>query len=292
MITQLIAKYYTLFNKKNKIINKIIILIITIILLFIPTVTANDTLVYIDKNNIDTKYHRLTCNHIVPDGYVSITVEEAFNKGYRSCPDCSPVISDAERELKEKEAEEIINLINNNISNNNTSNDTDDRTVYITKTGSKFHAYGCDYLNSTPYKTTITTAMDKGYSPCKVCNPYGLATNFYGLDDNNVSLLLNSFNTEYFIALLIAAIIFMAIPMIVKIKKLMFDNKLQVQLFVVANSAIIGFGYFIFIIINDFYYWNYIIFPFFYGILNYFLLRNNVDISIPTTQITNNTPKI
>lgn len=45
-------------------------------------------------------------------------------------------------------------------------------TVYVTKTGSKFHAYGCDYLDGQPIKTTLSKAIEAGYAPCKVCNPY------------------------------------------------------------------------------------------------------------------------
>lgn len=45
-------------------------------------------------------------------------------------------------------------------------------TVYVTKTGSKYHIYGCDYLDGQPMKTTLSKAIEAGYSPCKVCNPY------------------------------------------------------------------------------------------------------------------------
>lgn len=91
----------------------LIVFILLFIFLINSTVFAtNETLVYVDKEKIDSKYHRLTCNSIVPYNYETITVEEAFNKGYRRCPICSPPLSDKEYNLKHEEADEIINSIN------------------------------------------------------------------------------------------------------------------------------------------------------------------------------------
>ena len=270
-------------------INKIIILIITN-LIFIPSIAiANDTLVYIDKNNIDTKYHRLTCSFIEPNRYTSISVEDAFNKGYRSCSICNPPVSDTEKKLKDEEYQERLEkakqLANEHIASSSSTSTSDTRTVYITKTDSKYHAYGCDALKNTPSKTTVETAKNRGYAPCKICDPYGLATELYGLNNNNKFSFLNSFDIEYLIALAISGILFMLFPIIIKVKKFMFNDKSQVRLFVIFNSVIIGFGYLLFIFFNDIYYWNYILFPFIYGIINYILLKNNIDDTIPTTEI-------
>lgn len=147
-----------------------------IILIFISSfVYADDTLVYIDKNNIDTKYHRVTCSHISPNNYQTISVEDAFNKGYRRCPDCSPPLSDTEKTEREKEFDEMFGNMNPTYTNNIST--ADNRYVYVTNRGSKFHSPGCDDLDSTPHKMTLAQAQDKGYSPCKKCNPYGLAGN-------------------------------------------------------------------------------------------------------------------
>lgn len=35
---------------------------------------------------------------------------------------------------------------------------------------------GCKTIKSTPHKIELTTAIDKGYTPCKVCNPYDFAS--------------------------------------------------------------------------------------------------------------------
>lgn len=166
--------------------NKLKYLVILFLLLIVFNYTislSNDTLVYIDDNGIDTKYHRLNCSFI-PKNYHSITVEKAFNQGYRKCPICEPVESDLEKKLEEEEyaeryeeAKEIINNVSSSITT--TPDDTDTRIVYVTSAGSKYHLAGCNKLDSTPHSLTVTQANNKGYSPCKKCNPYNLVDTFY-----------------------------------------------------------------------------------------------------------------
>ena len=46
------------------------------------------------------------------------------------------------------------------------------KTVYITKSGSKYHTYSCSTIkNSNKIKTTKSEAELLGYSACKVCKP-------------------------------------------------------------------------------------------------------------------------
>jgi phosphatidylserine/phosphatidylglycerophosphate/cardiolipin synthase-like enzyme len=44
-------------------------------------------------------------------------------------------------------------------------------TVYITKTGTKFHRAGCRYLARSSIPISRKDAEARGYAPCKVCNP-------------------------------------------------------------------------------------------------------------------------
>ena len=44
-------------------------------------------------------------------------------------------------------------------------------TVYITRTGKKYHRDGCRYLSQSKIKTTLKEAKPNGYTPCKVCHP-------------------------------------------------------------------------------------------------------------------------
>lgn len=54
------------------------------------------------------------------------------------------------------------------------SYDNDDQnsyTVYITKTGSKYHRAGCRYLRSSKIAIDVDDAIAQGYDACSVCNP-------------------------------------------------------------------------------------------------------------------------
>lgn len=44
-------------------------------------------------------------------------------------------------------------------------------TVYVTKTGTKFHRDGCKYLSKSKKKMTRSEAVSAGYEPCSVCKP-------------------------------------------------------------------------------------------------------------------------
>jgi hypothetical protein len=49
--------------------------------------------------------------------------------------------------------------------------DPQSTTVYITKTGKKYHKEGCRYLSQSKIKTTLKEAKANGYTACKVCHP-------------------------------------------------------------------------------------------------------------------------
>ena len=51
------------------------------------------------------------------------------------------------------------------------SNDKNTLTVYITKTGSKYHRSGCRYLSCSCYPISLSSAKNQGYSPCSRCTP-------------------------------------------------------------------------------------------------------------------------
>jgi len=48
---------------------------------------------------------------------------------------------------------------------------SNDYTVYITRTGSKYHSYGCSYLRSSCIPIARSKAIARGYGPCSRCNP-------------------------------------------------------------------------------------------------------------------------
>ena len=44
-------------------------------------------------------------------------------------------------------------------------------TVYITKTGEKYHSDGCQYLKKSKIPIDLDDAISQGYEPCSKCHP-------------------------------------------------------------------------------------------------------------------------
>lgn len=51
---------------------------------------------------------------------------------------------------------------------------SEDTIVYITRTGKKYHIENCRYLSKSKIPITLKEAIERGYSPCSVCNSGGL----------------------------------------------------------------------------------------------------------------------
>ena len=49
--------------------------------------------------------------------------------------------------------------------------DQQTQTVYITRTGKRYHREGCRYLASSKIPISLKDAKARGYTPCKVCRP-------------------------------------------------------------------------------------------------------------------------
>ena len=49
-----------------------------------------------------------------------------------------------------------------------------DTTVYVTKSGDKYHSDGCSSLKKSKISIALKDAVAKGYSPCSKCNPVSL----------------------------------------------------------------------------------------------------------------------
>jgi hypothetical protein len=45
------------------------------------------------------------------------------------------------------------------------------QTVYITKTGKKYHVQTCGYLSRSSIAISLSDAVESGYTPCSVCDP-------------------------------------------------------------------------------------------------------------------------
>lgn len=46
-----------------------------------------------------------------------------------------------------------------------------EQTVYITRTGAKYHRGDCQYLRQSKFAIKKSEAIAQGYEPCKVCRP-------------------------------------------------------------------------------------------------------------------------
>ena len=61
-------------------------------------------------------------------------------------------------------------ITSNKSSGNSTVNsDTQTVTVYITKTGEKYHRYGCQYLRQSCISISLSDAKARGYTACSKC---------------------------------------------------------------------------------------------------------------------------
>jgi hypothetical protein len=52
-----------------------------------------------------------------------------------------------------------------------TASTSEAQTVYITKTGEKYHRSSCQYLRKSKYAVSMTEAVERGYTACSVCQP-------------------------------------------------------------------------------------------------------------------------
>ena len=53
----------------------------------------------------------------------------------------------------------------------NSSNQDTQITVYITKTGEKYHKSSCRYLSKSKISISLKDAKEQGLTPCSVCKP-------------------------------------------------------------------------------------------------------------------------
>lgn len=59
------------------------------------------------------------------------------------------------------------------------------QTVYITKSGEKYHRESCQYLRKSKIATTLADAKVRGYIPCSVCKPSNTSGAKSGAEKNS-----------------------------------------------------------------------------------------------------------
>ncbi len=105
--------------------------------------------VYITRTG--TKYHRDGCRYL-SKSKIPISLKEAV-ASYGPCGICNPPVIQQSTNTSQVPAEEKKST-----------------TVYVTKSGSKYHRAGCRYLKSSSIPMSLENAKGR-YSPCSVCNP-------------------------------------------------------------------------------------------------------------------------
>lgn len=110
----------------------------------------SETLATLNSFNINTyRTDEVGTIVVISDG-VNITVNKKASTVKENAP---PVLTE---KVQQKE--------------NNTSS-ASSQTVYVTKSGSKYHNLGCQYLKSSQIKISLQDAKSRGYEPCGKCLP-------------------------------------------------------------------------------------------------------------------------
>lgn len=119
------------------------------------TTSESDTkeiTVYITKTG--EKYHKDGCRYL-SKSKIPIDLSVAIAAGYDACSVCDPPMLETEPKVTKSTQEQA---------------EKEEITVYITKTGSKYHSAGCRYLSKSSIPISLSDAKDS-YSPCSVCDP-------------------------------------------------------------------------------------------------------------------------
>jgi len=116
------------------------------------------------------QYGRLLAYVYVGDIFVNAWLVE---NGYAQVMTTPPNVRYAERflELQQKAREEEKGLWGEKGRSVGRESGSDTTTVFVTKTGKKYHRKGCRYLRYSRIPISLREAVSEGYEPCKVCEP-------------------------------------------------------------------------------------------------------------------------
>ena len=128
-----------------------------------PVVQAQPTAqtVYITVSG--KKYHADGCRYL-SKSKIAIALADAVAKGYGPCSACNPPTDDTATTVQQP------TTIVERESSAATATAAGEQTVYVTRTGSKYHKAGCRYLSKSAIPMKLKDAAAR-YAPCGVCNP-------------------------------------------------------------------------------------------------------------------------
>ena len=175
---------------KNKSLNIIIIILFFLLLCTVVSfLIPKDFTEYINNiNSLNNKVAQLNKTISNNEEQIRQLNEKIANseKQISDLTNSNTLLSDENQKLKEEKNElnERISQLQNeatlqtnsapsvpstsSVSSNNASQEY---TVYITKTGKKYHKSGCSYLKQSKSAISINSAKAQGYTPCSRCNP-------------------------------------------------------------------------------------------------------------------------
>lgn len=141
--------------------------LITLLIIFFTAVNLSAQTVYITKTG--TKYHSTDCRYL-SQSKIAVDLDEAVNNGYGPCSVCRPVTKPKVKSTDERTGGYQLKdtIIKNPVVKQSIGSD---QSVYITKSGTKYHRSGCTYLKSSMITISLKDALERGYGACSVCKP-------------------------------------------------------------------------------------------------------------------------
>jgi micrococcal nuclease len=105
------------------------------------------------------------------DSIYSAAEKEAQNSGIGLWGLSNPIPPWNYRNQNTQEISEKASLRTSLVSSLANEQTSESSTVFITKTGAKYHKDGCSSLRKSKIPKTLSEAINAGYSPCSLCNP-------------------------------------------------------------------------------------------------------------------------
>ncbi len=137
-------------NKKQKISTWSVTLIVIIILLIFGTIGSDKD--YAKNENLESNALVNNSSNVK----ININTNESSNLNKNTGTTTSP---SGDTVTKANDIQSNIILDNNSY------------TVYVAKTGKKYHSSGCRYLSKSCIPINSNKAISEGYDPCSVCDP-------------------------------------------------------------------------------------------------------------------------
>jgi hypothetical protein len=108
------------------------------------------------------------------DGYqdgLADGAESSYDTGYAEGYEAghSAGVLEGKASAKTTSGSSAPTVSNSSGSAGNSSNNRQETTVYVTKTGSKYHRSGCQYLRQSQIAISLSSAKAQGYTACSKC---------------------------------------------------------------------------------------------------------------------------